>query len=81
MNSIPNSIVNPLIPRLYPSMATALNASSLSSSVGVFTISASVLINASRERVWHVILAFPKYPEWRVAFTSVSTADLEFVLL
>ncbi|KAF5350375.1 hypothetical protein D9758_012477 [Tetrapyrgos nigripes] len=31
---------------------------------GVFSVKASILINASVEEVWNAVLDFPSYPEW-----------------
>lgn len=41
------------------------------SSNGVFSVSASILIDAPREKVWQILLDFPKYREWYVLSSNV----------
>ncbi|THH18939.1 hypothetical protein EW146_g2144 [Bondarzewia mesenterica] len=52
----------------FEGMATALKSRSehlASASSGVFTVTASSLINATTANVWGVLLDFPSYHEWR----------------
>jgi hypothetical protein len=46
-------------------MSTTSNLPPLSSN-GVFFVSASIIIDAPRDRIWDVLLDFPKYREWCV---------------
>jgi len=44
-------------------MSVSSNLPPLSTS-GVFSVSASIIIDAPRDKVWNVLLDFPKYHEW-----------------
>ena len=46
-------------------MSTTSNLPPLSSN-GVFFVSASIIIDAPKDRIWDVLLDFPKYREWCV---------------
>jgi hypothetical protein len=54
------------------SMSVSSNLPPLSTS-GVFSVSASIIIDAPRDKVWNVLLDFPKYHEWFVFLLSTVT--------
>ncbi|KZT22978.1 hypothetical protein NEOLEDRAFT_573125 [Neolentinus lepideus HHB14362 ss-1] len=46
-----------------------------SPSVGVFSITRTVIIEAPRERIWGILLDFPKYNEWNPFARGQSLVD------
>ncbi|EEB91172.1 hypothetical protein MPER_10510, partial [Moniliophthora perniciosa FA553] len=46
---------------------------------GYFNVSSSILINAPIEKVWNILLDFPKYSEWNPFVRKQVVTDASFI--